>query len=395
MRGEGVDVAGGRKPTIAHFLPWDSIGGVEIGTLRIIEATRDQFRHVTFCMPQAVELREACEEAGAEVVLYVPPEPSVRHGLRFLRESLVVADDLTRMRVDLAHCSETKAAYHNSLAALLAHVPMITHVRSRYAKVTLRDWLGFLPVAGYVFVSKDSRRQFGLKVPDEKARVLYDAVDVVAQEDEATVQALRGSLGVAANVPLIGMIARVNPQKDYDTLADAAALVLAKRPDVQFLVAGDNAIVELNRTHYAHVSARLKELGIAEKFVFTGFRTDVAQIVAALDVFVLCTHREGLPLAILEAMALGKPVIATAVDGIPEVIEQGVTGFLHDHENSRQLADAILLCIEKPALAKRIGEAAQEHCRRTYNSHVFTANVAQIYHDFLRDEQATEGSACS
>jgi glycosyltransferase involved in cell wall biosynthesis len=232
-------------------------------------------------------------------------------------------------------------------------------------------------------------------VPDEKARVLYDAVDVVAQEDEATVQALRGSLGVAANVPLIGMIARVNPQKDYDTLADAAALVLAKRPDVQFLVAGDNAIVELNRTHYAHVSARLKELGIAEKFVFTGFRTDVAQIVAALDVFVLCTHREGLPLAILEAMALGKPVIATAVDGIPEVIEQGVTGFLHDHENSRQLADAILLCIEKPALAKRIGEAAQEHCRRTYNSHVFTANVAQIYHDFLRDEQATEGSACS
>jgi glycosyltransferase involved in cell wall biosynthesis len=291
---------------------------------------------------------------------------------------------MKRLRVNLAHCSETKATYHNSLAGFLSRVPMITHVRSRYPEISLRDRLGFLGVAGYVFVSQDSRRQFALKIPDSKARVLYDAVDISEPQEPSVSKALREQLGVRDGVTLVGMIARVNPQKDYDTLASAAATVLAKRTDVQFLVVGDNSVVALNREHYRHVNQRLVDLGIADRFIFTGFRSDVARIVAALDLFVLCTHREGLPLSILEAMSLGKPVIATSVDGIPEVIQDGVTGYLHGHERSDELADAILKCIEHPELAKKVGDAALEHCRITYNSQVFTANVAQIYREFLQ-----------
>jgi glycosyltransferase involved in cell wall biosynthesis len=385
MRSKVSNVIEAGKPTIAHFLPWDSIGGVEIATLRIIEATRDQFRHVAFCKQGALELQQACEKTGAVVVSYVPPEPSLRHGLRYLKQSLTAAKEMRRLRVNLAHCSETKASYHNNLAAFLARVPIITHVRSRYPKIGLRDRLGFLGVAGYVFVSQDSRRQFALKISDSKARVLYDAVDITRPQEASVSKALREELGVRDGVTLVGMIARVNPQKDYDTLATAAAVVLAKRTDVQFLVVGDNSIVELNREHYRHVNQRLVDLGIADRFIFTGFRSDVPRIVSALDLFVLCTHREGLPLSILEAMALGKPVIATSVDGIPEVIEDGVTGYLHGHERSDELADAILRCIEHPELAKKVGDAAREHCRVTYNSQVFSANVSQIYREFLKN----------
>jgi glycosyltransferase involved in cell wall biosynthesis len=385
MRSTDVNKVGGVRPIIAHFLPWTSIGGVEIATLRIIEATSHQFRHVAFCMQNAVELKVACERLGAEVVSYVPPEPSLRHALHYFKQSLVVARDMKRLGVNLAHCSETKATYHNRLAAFLAGVPMITHVRSRYPQMSMRDRLGFLGVSGYVFVSQDSRRQFALKVPDSKARVLYDAVDIGEPQNDSASRLLREQLGVPAGVTLIGMIARVNPQKDYETFASAAALVLAKRDNVRFLVVGDNSIVELNRTHYVEVNRRLTELGIADRFIFTGFRSDVAAIVSALDIFVLCTHREGLPLSILEAMALGKPVIATSVDGIPEVITNGVTGYLHAHQNSEELAEAILTCIEHPEMAKQMGNAAREHCRSTYNSRVFTANVAQIYHEFLQN----------
>ncbi|MBB5339838.1 glycosyltransferase [Tunturiibacter gelidoferens] len=383
MRSADSNVVEAEKPTIAHFLPWDGIGGVEIATLRIIEATRDQFRHVAFCKPTALELKDACEKAGVVVVSYVPPEPSVRHALRYFKQSLTVAREMKRLGVNLAHCSETKATYHNSLAAFLARVPMITHVRSRYPEIGLRDRLGFLGVAGYVFVSQDSRRQFALRIPDAKARVLYDAVDITEPQKASVSKTLRKELGVAEGATLVGMIARVNPQKDYDTLANAAALVLAHRTDVQFLVVGDNSVVEMNREHYRHVHKRLVDLGIADRFIFTGFRSDVPRIVSALDLFVLCTHREGLPLSILEAMALGKTVIATRVDGIPEVITDGVTGYLHGHEKSDELANAILKCIEHPDLAKKVGDAAREHCRRTYNSQVFTANVAQIYREFL------------
>src|ERR1700753_3713296 len=112
---------------------------------------------------------------------------------------------------------------------------MITHFRSRYPVIGLRDRLGFLGVSGYVFVSQDSRRQFALKVPDSKARVLYDAVDVTEPQETSVSQTLRQQLGVPDGVTLIGMIARVNPQKDYDTLASAAALVLGRRKDVLFL----------------------------------------------------------------------------------------------------------------------------------------------------------------
>ncbi len=380
---------GAGRPTVAHMLPWPSIGGVEVATFRLIEATREEFRHVAFCMPGTAALQAACAGAGAEVTTYVPPEPSLRHFPRFLGESRLVARELTRQRTDLVHCSETKAAYHNSLAVLLAGLPLMSHVRSRYSKIGVRDRLSFLPIHRFVFVSKDSRRQFGLKVSDRKARVLYDGIDFpetglqLGSQADGDAAAIRAQLGVPAGAPLIGMVARVNPQKDYDTLADAAALVLAQCPQARFAVIGDNSVVELNRRHYGHVRSRLQALGIEDRFVFTGFRADVPEIVAALDVFVLCTHREGLPLSVLEAMAQGKPVIATAVDGIPELIVHGEVGLLHAHGDSAELAELILRCIRDPEMACKMGLAARAHCRLHFNQATFASNAATLYREML------------
>ena len=374
------------KPTVAHLLPWPSIGGVEVATFRLIEATRDEFRHVAFCMPGTVELQAGCAAAGAEVVTYTPPEPTALHFPRFLAESRQVAGELKRQGADLVHCSETKAAYHNSLAALLAGLPLMCHVRSRYSELSVRDRLTFLPIRRFVFVSEASRRQFALKVSDRKARVLYDGIDFpeTSGGDAAAARARLGvSAGASSEAPLIGMVARVNPQKDYDTLVDAAALVLRRYPQARFVVVGDNAIVELNRRHYEHVRSRLRALGIEYRFVFTGFQRDVPEIVAALDLFVLCTHREGLPLSLLEAMAQGKPVIATAVDGIPELISSGETGLLHEHGNSAELAAGILRCLDDPSMARRMGLAAREHCRRHFNQAAFADNAASLYREML------------
>ena len=369
--------------TIGHLLPWGSIGGVEVATLRIIKATRGEFHHVAFCMSKAMELQKAFAEAGAEVVSYDPPEPSLRHFPRFYRESRAVARLLKLHGVALAHCSETKAAYHNSLATVLAGVPLLSHVRSRFPTISLRDRLSYMPIDRYVFVSEASRKQFGLQVADAKARILYDAVDPAQPLSAEAVAEVRQQLGVPEGAALVGMIARVNPQKDYDTLAAAAALVAVRHPEVCFLIVGDNSVVPLNREHYAHVKGRLDALGVTDKFIFTGFRSDVPKILAALDIFVLCTHREGLPLAILEAMSLGKPVVPTDVDGIPEVITHGVTGLLHAHGNAQQLAEAILELINSPDRANVIANAGRELCRNTYNTERFAANTAHIYREML------------
>ena len=373
-----------RQITVAHLMPWSGFGGVEVATVRLISATSKRFRHVAFCLPDAADAREACEQAGATVIEYVMPEPSLRHASRFYKESARLARQLRQEQITIAHCAETKAAYHNSLATLIAGVPLITHVRSRYATVSFRERLTFLPIKQYIFVSKDSRQQFGLKLPDDKVRVLYDAVEFSELSPE--VNGIREEFKLADNTPLIGMVARVNPQKDYDTLADAAAIVLSAQPDARFMVVGDNSHVPLNRTHYAKVRARLKELGIEDKFIFTGFRSDVSRIMSAFDVFVLCTHREGLPLAVLEAMAIGKPVIATAVDGVPEMIDEGVTGLMHPHQDSTCLASKILKCIQKPEWAKSIGLAGRAKVRGVYNVEIYARNVAAIYDEVLTSE---------
>ena len=180
---------------------------------------------------------------------------------------------------------------------------------------------------------------------------------------------------------MVGMVARVSAQKDYMTLAEAAAEVLRQFPDTRFLIVGDNSRVDLNRKHYLDVADKLGELGIRESFVFTGHREDVPRFIAAMDFCVLSTHREGFPLSILEAMALQKPVIATSVGGIPEIVIPGVNGYLHDHQDSHGLAAAILSLIESPAECEQLGKAAREYVREHYSKQKFADEISAAYYD--------------
>jgi glycosyltransferase involved in cell wall biosynthesis len=98
-----------------------------------------------------------------------------------------------------------------------------------------------------------------------------------------------------------------------------------------------------------------------------------------MDICVLSTTREGFPLSILEAMAMKKPVVATAVGGIPEIVEPGVTGYLHQRGNSKELAEAIMSLIENPEQASRIGQTAYEHVRQQYSRRAFSDEISKAY----------------
>lgn len=378
-----VEDASSRKLTIAHFMPWSGIGGVEIATLRLTDTIGQRYRNVAFCLHDAVELRNSFEKAGIETITYVPPEPSLRHGVRFYKESLAVAHQIRQVGADIVHFADEKAAYHNSLAARLARVRIVCHLRVSYPHLSLRQRLCLLPVQSFIFVSKEARQTFALRLPDRKARVVYDAVEIPDPGTAENNAAVRRELGIPSECRLVGTVARVSPQKDYFTLASAAAEVLEKYPDTRFLVVGDNSLVDLNRRHYAEVDQQLKDLGIADRFIFTGHRSDVPRFIAAMDICVLCTHREGFPLSILEVMAMRKPVIATAVGGIPEIVMPGITGYLHQHENSKELASAIELLIQDPEKANSLGLAAYEHVRQNYSRQSFADEMSKAYSDVI------------
>ncbi len=325
--------------TIAHILPFPELGGTEHATLRIAKAVdRSQFTNVAFHLPEAEPVRALFAEHGVPGVPYEPAVPSYRSAAAYLRSSLKLARAFKQHKVDLVHCADLLAAHHAALAGRLAGIPVLCHIRSRFDTVSRRDCTFLWPVQRFVFVSRNTREHFACAVRDSRGVVVYDGIDVpLAADARKDRESVGREFNIPEQAPILGMLARVAPQKDFATLARAAARILQVEPETRFLIAGDYTGPG-NREHYQQVRRDLETCGVAESFIFTGYRQDVPRLLNAIDIFVLSTHKEGLPLVILEAMARAKPVVATAVDGVPEIIQDGETGLLFPHEDHEQLA---------------------------------------------------------
>ena len=369
---------------IGHILPFPSVGGTEHATLRIAKAVDpNRFTSIAFCLPTAAPVHAFISDCGIPVTTYSPPEPSYRHGAAYLRSSLGLARELLRRQIDIVHCSDLQAAHQAALAGRLAGLPVLCHIRNRFETISRRDRSFLWPVHKFLFVSRDTWRHFAYQVSSERGTVVYDGIDVPASGDEAIDYiSVRREFGIPEHAPVIGMMARIAPQKDFATLARAAVQILKAQPDARFLVAGDYAS-EKNRKHYCEVQADVRACGVAESFIFTGYRHDVPRLINALDVFVLSTHCEGLPLVILEAMARAKPVVATAVDGIPEIVHDAESGLLFPHEDHQTLAAHITGLLQDRAWGRRLGEAGRRLVRSTFSSTQFAESMNAVYDSML------------
>ena len=164
---------------------------------------------------------------------------------------------------------------------------------------------------------------------------------------------VRKELGLDRATPLVGVIGRLETQKGHVHLLDAWPSVLAEFPDARLLVVGDGSL----RDALAH---RAGALGIASSVLFAGFRSDMPRVLDALDVLALPSLYEGMPLTAIEASAMAKPVVATAVDGTPEVIREGRTGRLVPPRDPAALSRALRSLLRDPAAAQRMGAAGRD-----------------------------------
>ncbi|HWQ34199.1 MAG TPA: glycosyltransferase [Blastocatellia bacterium] len=373
-----------RRPRILHVLPWPSVGGTELATLRIAQATGDRFDHVALCLSEAGEVRDLFAHSGFETFSFTAVEPSLHRPAAYLRASLHLARQLRAHGVELMHCADVLAAHYTALAGRLAQVPVLCHVRNRFAEITRRDRVFLRPVSHFAFVSHHTWQQFDCRVAPGRGSVLYDGIDPPPDFSEEERRKVRAELGLSEQARVIGMVARVAPQKDYATLARAAARVITVYPDARFLIVGDHSQTAAHREHYREVQALLAASGVASQFVFTGFRADVPRLISVMDLFVLSTHCEGLPLVILEAMAQGKPVIATAVDGIPELVRHKENGLLFAHKDEAALAGHLLSLLGDSARATRLGAAGRRVVISEFSREQFAANVTKLYCGLLK-----------
>jgi glycosyltransferase involved in cell wall biosynthesis len=351
-------------PVIAHVLPWaGGIGGVEVATLRMVQ-TVEGFRHIFWCRRDAPLVAEYFGAAG-EVVRYDALEHSFRHPAAFLRNSWRLARAFRRHGVAVVHCSDLQGAHYAALAGRLAGCRILCHVRNPHEHILRRYHDILRLVHCFIFVSADTWQRFGIRVPPSRGVVIYDGIDLPPLRPQGR-EELRAELGIPADGLLIGMVARVSPQKDYGTLVRAAIPVTALHPELCFLIVGDHESTELYRQHYGEVKAQLEETGMAGFFLFTGHQHDVSRFLMGMDGFVLSTHFEGLPLAVLEAMAYGLPVIATSVGGIPELVAGGVTGLLFPEKDDAALGRHLLALVENPALRAELGAAGRQRVEQHF-----------------------------
>jgi glycosyltransferase involved in cell wall biosynthesis len=194
--------------------------------------------------------------------------------------------------------------------------------------------------------------------------------------------ALRRELGLAPDVPLVGIVGRLSPIKNHYLFLEVAARIAAVRPDVRFVVVGDGELGSAIR-------ARADRLKLSNRVIFAGWRSDLVQVYGDLDVLVSCSDNEGMPISLIEAMAAGCPVIATNVGGVPDLIDDHQTGLLVPGRDPSRLTAALLRLLQDGALARGLAASAQSRVRARFGMTRFVADMDGLYTRLLSE------SACA
>jgi L-malate glycosyltransferase len=210
-------------------------------------------------------------------------------------------------------------------------------------------------------------------VPKEKVVVVHNGIET----DWANGRKLNTTL------PRIGMIADFNKYKAQQDFVVAASEVLKKFPETKFVLAGEGKTKK-------NIVEMITELGLRSNFIFNGYVGDVRKILSELSIFVLATHTEGLPVSIIEAMSFGLPVIASRVGGIPELVEDGVTGILVKSESSEDLARAISELIANSEKANRMGEMGKLKVKKYFTIQPMMQKLESLYLDLARRKGLVE-----
>jgi glycosyltransferase involved in cell wall biosynthesis len=285
------------------------------------------------------------------------------------------AETLGRIAARIAGVEHTVKWVHN-----IGDVEPPGTVRSAVDRALTR-W-----TSGYFGVAETQRRYLvdELGYPDDKIRIIHNGIDP-AQFSTSSDHSVRAEFGIAEDDPVVGIVARLRPEKDHVTLLRAARTVVDELPRARFLLIGDGE-------SRPQLEALCTELRISPNVHFAGSRHDVPRLLPAIDVFVLSSVTvECFPIALLEAMACARPAVCTRVGGIPEMINDGETGYLVPPQDPQQLAARLLRLMQDPQTARRMGRAARARVEAEFTLDRSVAATQRALEDVVGGQLASSG----
>lgn len=354
-----------------------------------VDIDRDRYETWVAGMPGG-PLWEQAEAAGVRTV-----------HLAHMRERISPLDDaltclelirlMRREKFSVVHTHSSKAGISGRIAAKVSGVPVVVHtfhVLAAHQGLSRRKRLAYLLLERavrrlahrYVAVAPRLAREAveqRIAAPGTVV-VVPSAVDldhIPATSDPD----VRAELGIPEDAPVVGTVGRLVAQKCPLDFVRMCALIHAQRPEVRFVMVGD---ATLETADLAEETRREAErLGVP--VIFTGFRSDAPRVAASFDVYVVPSLYEGLGRAVTEAMASARPVVATAVNGVPDLVEPGVTGLLASPRDPEGLASSVLWMLDHPVEARQMGMRARERVRSHFGRSDMCHGLDTLYAELL------------
>jgi len=363
-----------------------SIGGAENNLLRLLQAWNAKQVSTAVLLPQDGPLVKAVKSLGVPVGLVPYYSFRWRNPFRYLQTLGTLLIHVLRFQADVIHLNHQCLVEFAVQAGRLSHRPVVCHIRNLLQSQDLAPLLSWLmkadAIAGVSYAVLAPLHTAG--IPEDRLHLIPNGLDFARLLNARHPRILHQELRLPATTRLVGVLGRVVPEKGIEEFLAAAEIISCQQRDVHFVIVGEDweqgAYVRRLKEH-------LRQIGLDGRVTFTGFRTDIPDILADLDVVVTPSRSdmpEGLPNTVLEALAVGDLVVATRNSGTPEIIQDGVNGFLVDCDDIPGLAQAILKALTLSETDRRmIRQAAQESVKdRTIENQV--QQLGELYHSLVR-----------
>ncbi|MBN2119682.1 MAG: glycosyltransferase family 4 protein [Candidatus Omnitrophica bacterium] len=291
---------------------------------------------------------------------------------------------------DIVHTQTSKAGFLGRWAAKLAGVRIIIHAPHGHVFYGYFGWcksrlIIFLEKLTALITDKiitltqkgkDDHVLYGIAKPD-KFIPIHNGINLEEFTDSGKdMVGEKKKLGLPLDCPVIGTVTRFEPVKANRYFIDSLPRVVEKFPNIKVLLAGEGS-------QRRDLQRRVENLSLSNNVIFMGMRKDIPQVLRVMDLFVLSSLNEGLGICLLEAQAMGLPVVATAVGGVPEVVKDGITGILVNARDPKALAEAIIKILDDNSLRRHMSEEAKKFVKDKFSLEQMIEKISRLYEELL------------
>lgn len=362
------------------------IGGAEGNLLNLLRfAECGGFMPAALLLPEDGPLAGQARQLGVPVGFVRYHAFRWRNPIRHLQTLSALHQWVRRTQADVIHLNHQWLIEFAVKAGHLTCRPVVCHIRNLLGEDELAQYQGWLEkvdaIAGVSRAVLEPLLQAGL--PPRKTRLVYNGIDFQRLQNTSGDSVLHRELDLPPSVRIVGVLGRVVAEKGIEEFLEAAALIAKKIPQTHFVIVGEDSE---DGAYISSLREEARRLEIDSCTAFTGFRDDIAEVLHDLDLLVLPSRSsmpEGLPNSVLEALAVGRLVVATRNSGVPEVVSDGINGFLVDCDDVEALAVGMARALALPATRRdeMEAEAIRSVQDRTMDNQA--TQLVELYHSLL------------